>query len=265
MTGTYTTLTKKLVIILPAHNEAKFLAKAVDETAYYAEKICKNWVIVIAEDGSKDGTLELAYKLEKTRKNVKVVHSDVKLGRGKAVKRVMKLFDADIYAYLDVDLATDMTFFYELINSIEKGYDIVTGSRYTKGAVISRPALRLLVSKTYNWLCRLLFQSRIFDHQCGFKAFSRRVRDELLDECVNDDWFWDTEILILGAKKKYRIREFPVYWMEKRFIKTPLRRLFNDIRIHAIGLLKLYWRVNFKSKNYFQGNELVRARKNFTI
>jgi glycosyltransferase involved in cell wall biosynthesis len=248
MTNTPPSLTNELVIILPAHNEARFLAKAVDETAYYAEKICKNWIIVIAEDGSTDGTTQLAYELERTRKNVKVVHSDMKLGRGQAVKRVMRIFDADIYAYLDVDLATDMRFFPKLIDSIKKGYDIVTGSRYIKGAIVSRPILRLLVSKIYNLLVRLLFQSKISDHQCGFKAFSKRVRDELLDECVSDDWFWDTEILVLAAKKNYKIEEFPVYWTEKRYGKTPLRRLLNDVRIHGVDLLRLFWRVNVRRK-----------------
>lgn len=238
----------ELLVILPAHNETKFLADAVDETAYWADKICKDWVIVIAEDGSTDGTAKLAYELKKARKNVEVVQGDVKLGRGKAVKRVMKIFDADVYAYLDVDLATDMRFFPKLIDSVKNGYDVASGSKYIKGAVFSRPMLRLLASKIYNLLVRLLFQSKVLDHQCGFKAFSRRVRDELFDECVSDDWLWDTEILILGAKKNYRILEFPVYWTEKRSKKTPLRRLLNDVRIHGVGLLRLYWRVNFRGK-----------------
>ncbi|MFX0206754.1 MAG: glycosyltransferase, partial [Candidatus Hodarchaeota archaeon] len=173
-----------------------------------------------------------------------VLHNDLKLGRGRAVKRAMKLFDAEIYAYFDVDLASDMMFFPTLINKVKMGYDIVTGSRYTRGATFCRPLLRLIASRVYNWMVRFLFHSPVYDHQCGFKAFSRRVRDELLGKCKSDDWLWDTEIIVLGARSNFEIHEFPVEWRERRFRNTPLRRLIADVKIHGIGLLKLYSRIN---------------------
>jgi len=234
----------ELAIILPVTNEVRHLKEAVNETVTWAGKISDDWHIIIAEDGSTDGSAELAYQLGTERKNITVLHNDLKLGRGKAVKRAMKLFDADIYAYFDVDLAVDMTFFPALINKVKMGCDIVTGSRYIEGAAFSRPLLRLIASKTYNWMVRFLFRSQVCDHQCGFKAFSRRVRDELLDECKSDDWLWDTEIIVLGPRNRFKIHEFPVKWRERRCKKTPLRRLIEDVKIHGIGVLKLYWRVN---------------------
>lgn len=236
----------ELAIILPVTNEIKYLKEAVSETVAWAGKICNDWHIIIAEDGSTDGSTGLAYQLGAERKNITVLHNDLKLGRGKAVKRAMKLFDAEIYAYFDVDLAADMMFFPMLINKVKTGYDIATGSRYIKGAKFSRPPLRLIASKIYNWIVRSLFRSQVHDHQCGFKAFSRRVRDELLDECKSDDWLWDTEVVVLGTRSKFKIHEFPVAWRERRFTKTPLKRLISDVKIHGIGLLKLYRRVNSK-------------------
>jgi len=239
----------ELAIILPVTNEIKYLTEAVNETVAWAGKISDDWHIIIAEDGSTDGSTELAHQLGAERKNISVLHNDLKLGRGKAVKRAMKLFDAEIYAYFDVDLAADMMFFPMLIDKVKMGYDIVTGSRYIKGAAFSRPLLRLIASKVYNWMVRALFHSQVCDHQCGFKAFSRRVRDELLDECKSDDWLWDTEIVVLGTRSNFKIHEFPVEWREKRFKKTPLGRLIEDVKIHGIGLLKLYWRVNSRGGN----------------
>lgn len=239
----------ELAIILPVTNEVKYLKEAVSETVAWAGKICDDWHIIIAEDGSTDGSTELAYQLRAERKNITILHNDRKLGRGKAVKRAMKLFDAEIYAYFDVDLAADMMFFPVLINKVKMGYDIVTGSRYVEGAAFSRPLLRLIASKVYNWMVRLLFHSQVYDHQCGFKAFSRRVRDELLDECRSDDWLWDTEIIVLGTRSKFKVHEFPVNWRERRFKKTPLRRLVEDVKIHGIGLLKLRWRINSRGGN----------------
>jgi len=234
----------ELAIILPVTNEIKYLKEAVNATVAWVGKISDDWHIIIAEDGSTDGSTELAYQLQAEIKNITVVHDDLKLGRGKAVKRAMKLFDAEIYAYFDVDLAADMMFFPTLIHKVKTGYDIVTGSRYIRGATFSRPLLRLIASKVYNWMVRLLFHSQVYDHQCGFRAFSKRVRDNLLDECKSDDWLWDTEIIVLGTKRNFKIHEFPVEWRERRFRSTPLRRLIADVKIHGMGLLKLYWRVN---------------------
>lgn len=234
----------ELAIILPVTNEVKYLKEAVNATITWAIKTSNDWHIIIAEDGSTDGSTELAYRLQAERENITVVHDDLKLGRGKAVRRAMRLFDAEIYTYFDVDLAADMVFFPMLINKVRMGYDIVTGSRYIRGAEFSRPALRSIASRIYNWMVRLLFHSKVYDHQCGFRAFSKKVRDDLLDECKSDDWLWDTEIIILGAKNKFKIHEFPVEWRERRFRNTPLSRLIADIKIHGVGLLKLYSRVN---------------------
>lgn len=229
------------------HNEAIFLPKCVKEVALWAERLSQNYLIVIAEDGSVDGSYKLALELENSMRNVKVIHNDSKLGRGRALKNVMKSFEADMYSYVDVDLATDMKFFPTLVNSIRIGYDIATGSRYVRGAFVKRPPLRLVISKLYNWIIRHLFKTGIFDHQCGFKAFSRKFVDEALQECVCDDWFWDAEILILGKKRGYKILEFPVYWIEKKSNKTSLIRLIRDIRIHGTELLKVLWEHRRKS------------------
>lgn len=233
---------RDLVVILPAHNERAYLHEAVEITALFAKRVSPDWLIVLAEDGSTDGTDRLANELELNGDHVRHLHSDAKLGRGRAVRQAMRKFDAAVYAYLDTDLATDMESFHVLVDTVRKGYDIAVGSRYTDGATARRPTLRRLASRTYNWLVRRLFHTGIHDHQCGFRAFSRRVRDELLHRCESDHWLWDTEILVLGTRLGYRIHEFAVDWTERRRTATPLRRLLSDVRIHGTGLLRLFWR-----------------------
>ena len=78
-----------------------------------------------------------------------------------------EMFDAEIYVYLDCDLATDMSFFPQLIGYIEEGYDLATGSRFVEGAVTTRPFLRGITSKAYNWIIRLVFNDGA---RVGFKA-----------------------------------------------------------------------------------------------
>lgn len=232
------------VITLPVHNEIKFLPDALICVRHYASKLFKNYVVVIAEDGSTDGTAEFAMKKEKEYSNVKVLHEEKKLGRGRALKNAWRAYDADIYLFIDADIATDMDAFPTLVGAIKKGYDLATGSRYMVESKVNRPTLRLAVSKMYNLFVRTLFRDGIHDHQCGFKGFSRRlVKDIILSECVHNDWFWDTEVIVLATLKGYRIFEFGVSWEEKRRNKTSLKRLISDIAIHGAGLLNLYRRM----------------------
>ncbi|MEM3730614.1 MAG: glycosyltransferase [Candidatus Bathyarchaeia archaeon] len=228
-----------LVVTIPACNEAKFLEKAVSTLLRETSALEKDYVIVIAEDGSVDGTDAIAQRLAKENPRIIHIHSDKKLGRGLALKNAWKKVRGDAYLYVDCDLATDMKYYPQLIAAIKNGYDLVTGSRYINGARVRRPGLRHFVSKAYNLLIRTTFKTRVYDHQIGFKAFSDKLVRELLDVCESKDWFWDTEIIVRAVHGGYKCLEFPVKWEEKRGSRTPLKRLVKDIYIHGKGLLKL--------------------------
>jgi glycosyltransferase involved in cell wall biosynthesis len=194
---------------------------------------------VIAEDGSTDGTDIVAESLESLYPRVIHFHSSQKLGRGLALKRAWNKLDADIYVFVDCDLATDMKYFPKLINSIREGNDLATGSRYIKGAKVDRPFLRDATSRVYNSLIRMIYKNKVYDHQIGFKAFSKRLIKDELNNCKSDDWFWDTEIIIRSIHDNYKYVEFPVEWEEKKGRRTPLKRLISDIMIHGMGIIRL--------------------------
>jgi glycosyltransferase involved in cell wall biosynthesis len=228
-----------IVVTVPAHNETRNLQKCVETLVQQLPSLNEEYRIVIAEDGSTDGTDVLAQKLTEMYPYVIHFHYPDKLGRGLALKRAWSKVDGDIYAFIDADLATDMKYFPQLINLIREGNDLATGSRYMKGATVDRPALRDFTSRVYNMLIRLLYKDKIFDHQIGFKAFSRRLIKNEMDKCISDTWFWDTEIIVRSVHKNYKCAEFPVEWKETQTKKTPIKRLFSDIRIHGTGILKL--------------------------
>jgi glycosyltransferase involved in cell wall biosynthesis len=198
-----------------------------------------DYVIVIAEDGSTDGSDLIAAELARHDNSIVHVHADRKLGRGLALMNVWGKYKAEIYSYIDCDLATDMVHFPQLIQYIEEGYDLSTGSRYVKGSMTKRPFLRGFTSKIYNFFIRLFFKTGVQDHQCGFKAFSRKFIEFLLENNLHDDWFWDTEVIVLAKKGSFKLIEFPVSWEEKKGQRTPLKRLINDIGIHGKGILRL--------------------------
>ncbi len=232
-----------IVVTVPACNESKNLRKCVEMLLKVTPRLGEDFCIVIAEDGSTDGTDIIAQDLEHMYKPVIHLHSPQKLGKGLALKRAFSKVDGDIYAFIDCDLATSMKFFPQLINSIREGNDVALGSRYIDGAEVHRTVLRDIASRLYNRLIRILFNDHVFDHQIGFKAFSNRVIKDLLGECDSTGWFWDTEILIRSIHNNYKFVEFPVEWKEKKNGIASLK-MITDIGIqNVIGIIRLSFSV----------------------
>ena len=152
----------------------------------------------------------------------------------------------DIVCYLDVDLATDMIHLPVLINAVlEEGYDFATGSRLMPQSKAERSSKRFIASKSYNLIVRLLLGSRLYDHQCGFKAFKRGPILQLLDEVKDNHWFWDTEILVLGQIHGYKIKEIPVKWKESDSTKV---NILKDTKDMGRQILRLWWDLKRKGQ-----------------
>lgn len=228
-----------IVVTVPACNESKNLRKCVEMLLKETSRLGEDFRIVIAEDGSTDGTDIIAQELERMYTQVTHLHSPQKLGKGLALKRAFNKVEGDIYAFIDCDLSTNMKFFPQLINSIKEGNDLAFGSRYMDGAEASRTFLRDVSSRVYNKLIRMLFKDNVLDHQIGFKAFSNRLIKDILNECNSTGWFWDTEILIRSIYNNYKIIEFPVEWKEKKNNRGSLK-MVTDVAIqNVIGIIEL--------------------------
>jgi len=228
-------------LILPAHNEGYRLTKCVNSV----RKVLRNqaYELIIVEDGSTDNTARLGENLAKKYKNVSFYHlSDSKLGRGRALKKACKLAKGNQVGYMDVDMATDLKHLPELIK-LSKKYDLVTGSRYLPDSQLSRPGTREFFSQGYNLLIRL-FLAPIYDSQCGFKAFSHRFINQVINKIDEPTWAWDTVVLVLAHKKGFKVKEFPVVWKEGKEAahSASLKRNFKDTKLHGTVLLKLIFR-----------------------
>lgn len=230
-------------MVLPAYNEAANIEKAVLVTAETLFKTTDQFEIIIAEDGSTDGTDRMASKLAKQYAYVVHLHSDKRQGRGKALNRAFKAASGEVLCYIDVDLATDMRYLEKLIRAVStEGYDFATGSRMMPESDAKRPFKREFASKGYNFLVRLFLRSKLYDHQCGFKAFRKEALFELLDEVENDHWFWDTEVLVRAQHKGYRVIEFPVCWRHGGSSKVNLAK---DVRGMGSEIFRLWRELSF--------------------
>jgi glycosyltransferase involved in cell wall biosynthesis len=231
----------EISVVLPAYNEANSLDNAVPKIMKALEEITPAYEIIVAEDGSTDGTDKVAASLSKRYPRVKHLHRDERLGRGTALNNAFKKASGGILVYMDVDLATNVEQLKSLVSVInDEGYNFATGSRMLPESKVERSGTRNLISKVYNFLVRAMLGSEVRDHQCGFKAFRRKSLMQLLDEVAASHWFWDTEILVRASRKGYKIREIPVEWTGKRETKV---NLIKDSFNMFLQTTKLWWQL----------------------
>jgi glycosyltransferase AglD len=226
--------------VIPVYNDREALVTAIPESIQVLQEITPDFELIIAEDGSSDGSAELVRSWEARDPRVRLLHSDERLGRGRALNRAMAAAKGNISCYYDVDLATGMDHLPTLIGAIRDGYDISTGSRLMPSSDIVRSSSREIASRGYNLLVRLILGSKLYDHQCGFKGFNRERLLALIPEVSDGHWFWDTEVLVRGQKKGYRVLEFPVRWREGK--GTTVRR--NDVFRMFKAILRLWWQIH---------------------
>ena len=228
-------------IVFPAHNEAGKLEEAVRQANQAMAAITPSYEILLAEDGSTDGTAERARAIAANDPVVQHLHSDTRLGRGKALNRAFKAARGDVIMFMDVDLSTDLAYLKPLISAIrDEHYDLAIGSRLLRESETKRSLKRSTLSTVYNFLVRLILNSKLRDHQCGFKAFRKTALLHFLDEIKDEHWFWDTELLVRAQRKGCRIKELPVHWEDKGAANTKVKAVSDSTALFS-SIIRLYF------------------------
>ncbi len=214
-----------LSVVLPAYNEADNLDDAVTKISQTLNEVGYPYEIVIAEDGSTDGTAELSEKLTQKYPFLRHIHREKRLGRGTALNNAFKNCRGEVFVYMDLDLATDLKSLKPLVDAIiVDGFDVSTGSRMLPESKVERSIGRAVSSKSYNFLVRHMLNSKVRDHQCGFKAFKKEACLALLDEVKATHWFWDTEILVRAQRHGFRVKEIAVEWTSGKGTKVNIAK-----------------------------------------
>lgn len=230
----------EVTAIIPVYNDRESLERALPVSAAVLSAICPSFEIIVAEDGSSDGSAAIIEAFSRTDSRVRLLHSDKRQGRGRALNRAIQEAQGSIVCYFDVDLATDMQHLPQLIGAIRDGYDMATGSRLMPDSDIVRTSGREIASRSYNFLVRLFLSSTIFDHQCGFKAFNRERILAIIPTVRDTHWFWDTELLVRGQRKGFRVKEFAVRWRAGKGTTVKAKDIFSMGR----AILRLWWQIH---------------------
>ena len=225
-------------IVVPVLNEEKILQKSIttlDE--YMAKHLPYRYQITIVDNGSHDNTLKIAKSLAQNHQSVRVVRLTER-GRGRALKRVWQNSPADILTYMDVDLSTSLDDFLPMIQPLVAGEaGVAIGSRLAKGAKTTRGLKREFISRCYNNIIKWTSGTKFSDAQCGFKAIRRDVAAKFLPIIKDNEWFFDTELLIKTERAGVPIHEQPVIWIEDTDSRVKIVKT-------AVDDLKGLYRVN---------------------
>lgn len=228
-------------IVVPVYNEEEDLPKNIPILYKFLDKNLKNydWQIIIGDNGpSKDRTGEIGEGLQKKFERVRYVLVP-RPGRGGALKEIWLNSDADLLIYMDVDLSSDLNFLPNLLEALENGADIAIGSRLAKGGkVYGRTFTREVMSRGYNLMIKFMFWTSFHDAQCGFKGIKRDVAKRLLPIIKDTAWFFDSELLIVGEKAGFKVKEVPITWRDDpRSTVKVAKTAWGDIK----GLARLFF------------------------
>jgi putative flippase GtrA len=230
-------------IVIPVRNEERDLGPSVRRLGDYLDHQFPFAArITIADNGSDDGTWARARELAEEFPEVRAARLP-QPGRGGALRSTWLVSEADVCAYMDVDLSTDLNALLPLVAPLVSGHsDVAIGTRLARGARVIRGPRREIISRCYNLLLHVALGTGFSDAQCGFKAIRAEAARALLPLTTDTGWFFDTELLVLAERSGLRIHEVPVDWIDDAdsrvdVVSTAVADLRGIVRL-GIGLAR---------------------------
>lgn len=231
-----------LSVVIPAYNEERRLPQTLDRIYGYLAGQNYPSEIMVVDDGSDDHTAAVVEAFARDHPNVRLIRNDHR-GKGYTVRTGMLAARGHIVLFSDADLSTPVEDVEKLMPWFERGFDIVIGSREGAGAQrIKEPFYRHLMGRVFNFVVRVLTVRGIQDTQCGFKAFRDDVAQDIFSRVqlysersprVANGMVtaFDVEVLFIGRKSGYRIKEVPVEWRYGTETKVnPLKDSWRNFR-----------------------------------
>jgi dolichyl-phosphate beta-glucosyltransferase len=236
-------LRRSISIIIPAFNEEKRLPSTLKNVRCYLDR--SQWEfaeIVVVDDGSRDGTVEVAEKA-----GVRVLRNPGNRGKGYSVKHGMMQAKGEWALFTDADLSSPIEDIEKLWNAVDReGAAGAIGSRALDRSLIGvhQPAFREVMGRIFNMVMRLVTGLRYQDTQCGFKLFESRAAQEIFGRQQADGFGFDVEVLFIAKRLGYKMVEVPVRWNDVAGTKVSLWRgmsaFFDPVKVRWNGLTGKY-------------------------
>jgi len=198
-----------LSVVIPAYNEERRLPRTLRTVVAHLRERGLPFEVVVADDGSADGTAGLAGEFGAEVRVLRLPHR----GKGAAVRDGVLACHGDLVLVSDADLSTPIQELDRLVAAIERS-EVAIGSRNVAGARVAVPQRfdRRFMGRGFNLLVRALLLPGIRDTQCGVKLFRREPALVLFERCRSEGFAFDVEVLALARGLGYRLAEVPVEW-----------------------------------------------------
>lgn len=213
-----------LSVVIPAYNEEVRIIPTIGAIASHISDMGIPWELIIADDGSKDNTVQLIEELGFA--NVRLLKAEKNGGKGSAVQRGMLAAQGKYVLFSDADNSTPIEEVDKFIQKLDKeGFDVAVGSRAAEGAQEGKKSvLRHLLSGGLRMMVRYGMQIRVGDTQCGFKMYTREAAQRLHSAQTIMGFSFDLEVLYLAFKTGYKVAEVPVAWVDAPGSKVDMRK-----------------------------------------
>ncbi len=232
----------KVSIIIPIYNEEGILQSSVAGLYESLEEVDWSFEIILSENGSKDGTVELARKLQERHPELRLIHSD-EPDYGKALRRGILEANGEIVMCDEIDLC-DVDFYKRAMVELEGGADFVVGSKVLDRSLDKRPAYRRSATLVINFLLRVFLNFRGTDTH-GLKAFKRERVLSVVNKCVVNRDLFASELVIRAGRMRLNVVEIPVQVIEKR---APSIGLFRRVPNVLKGIARLTWVIRIRNR-----------------
>jgi glycosyltransferase involved in cell wall biosynthesis len=229
-------------IVIPVFNEASIVREAAEELCRKLDQLSWDYELILAENGSSDGTLQILQELEKQLPRVRHLH-EAEPNYGRALKRGILEARGEQVICDEIDLC-DVGFYQRALPLLEQGADLVVGSKAMKGANDGRPFIRRAATRAITLLLRMATGFRGTDTH-GLKAFKRERLVEVARACVVERDLFASELVIRAQRMGREVREIPIALQEKR---PPSTHLLRRVPRVLKGLIKLGWTIRIRHR-----------------
>jgi dolichol-phosphate mannosyltransferase len=212
------------VIILPTYNERENIESIVSAILEQSD----DFEVLVVDDGSPDGTGQIADALSAADPRVQVMHRTEKLGLGTAYIAGFEWALAREYAYIfemDADFSHDPADLVRLRAPLVAGEaDASVGSRWVAGGGTRNWSfLRTFISRGGSLYSRVILGVPVHDLTSGFKCFSRRVLENLdLASVHSNGYAFQVEMNYRCYRRGFRVREVPIVFVDRRVGKSKM-------------------------------------------
>ena len=231
----------RLSLVLPCYNEMEHIQVSLEQIRAFLDFAFPGdgYEIILVDDGSSDGTREFLAGLPASDR-LRVVLNPANLGRGGAVKVGLRLARGRVTGFIDIDLEVSEAYIPRFVQLIEGRADLAVGSRVYKIGLNPFALFRHVVSAGYARLSHAWLGLPVSDSEAGYKFFSVRARETIVAASRFDNWFFDTECVLLAASHGLVLAEYPVLFL-RNLTKTSTVRVFRDA-VHYLASIRKYRR-----------------------